>query len=595
MPNTHETLTSLFSDIATSIRGKTGKSAAIIADNFPDEIDSIVLGSGNAVPADVLSGKTFSNDSGAQTGTMPNNGAVSQTINTQGGQYTIPAGYHNGSGKVTASLGNATITSGAGSATISDPSYNSTNDNYDLTASGTVGAPTVGTAGYISSTAGTKNTNTVSGSKTLAKVGTGADITGVTTKAPTLARTAKPSGDTWTDAASGAATATKPTSGPYVQIDAAANTGTLTATPKVTSAGYGTTTSGQYTATPATATVGAAKATTRYVPITTTSASVSGKTVSYGTGWITGGSKSVADGAYSASASAALTTTPVVTPSVSGTSTNITTTTKPSGTDGTDYWTLDPVGTVTTVGSATATGTATIGTAGYIAAGSKSGTGTVSITPTVDGGTNRYLVKGTASTPATTKAQSTPSISINSSGLITASVAATSVSVTPTVTAGYIASGNAGTITMSASSNTKQMTTKAATTYTPGTSNQTIAASTYLLGTQTILGDADLVAGNIKVGTDIFGVTGTFTNDANATASDIASGKTAYVNGSKITGTGAMASGDVTSFEYSSGKVAICYLSGKGSVAESTDVTLTSSGSVTTSGSDIILNLADAC
>ena len=60
---------------------------------------------GNAQPADVLSGKTFSNADGIdKTGTMPNNGAVSQTLN--GGQsYTIPAGFHNGSGTVTAAKG----------------------------------------------------------------------------------------------------------------------------------------------------------------------------------------------------------------------------------------------------------------------------------------------------------------------------------------------------------------------------------------------------------------------------------------------------------------------------------------------------------
>jgi hypothetical protein len=49
--------------------------------------------------------------------------------------------------------------------------------------------------------------------------------------------------------------------------------------------------------------------------------------------------------------------------------------------------------------------------------------------------------------------------------------------------------------------------------------------------------DTDLVAGNIKVGVALLGVTGTFTSDANAVAADIALGKTAYVNGIKITGT----------------------------------------------------------
>lgn len=49
--------------------------------------------------------------------------------------------------------------------------------------------------------------------------------------------------------------------------------------------------------------------------------------------------------------------------------------------------------------------------------------------------------------------------------------------------------------------------------------------------------DSDFVAGNIKAGIDLYGRTGTFTADANATAADIKAGKTAYVNGVKITGT----------------------------------------------------------
>lgn len=54
------------------------------------------------------------------------------------------------------------------------------------------------------------------------------------------------------------------------------------------------------------------------------------------------------------------------------------------------------------------------------------------------------------------------------------------------------------------------VTKKSTATYTPSTSNQTIAASQYLSGAQTIKGDANLVAGNIKSGVSIFGVTGTY-------------------------------------------------------------------------------------
>lgn len=52
--------------------------------------------------ADVLTGKTIVSASGAEIeGTMVNNGAKTASLDA-GGSYTIPVGYHNGSGKVTA-------------------------------------------------------------------------------------------------------------------------------------------------------------------------------------------------------------------------------------------------------------------------------------------------------------------------------------------------------------------------------------------------------------------------------------------------------------------------------------------------------------
>lgn len=59
--------------------------------------------SGDAAVGNVLSGKTFYNNSlTKRTGTMTNNGAVAPSGLNCGGSYTIPAGYHNGSGVVTA-------------------------------------------------------------------------------------------------------------------------------------------------------------------------------------------------------------------------------------------------------------------------------------------------------------------------------------------------------------------------------------------------------------------------------------------------------------------------------------------------------------
>ena len=79
---------------------------------------------------------------------------------------------------------------------------------------------------------------------------------------------------------------------------------------------------------------------------------------------------------------------------------------------------------------------------------------------------------------------------INSeTGVVTASIG----------TSGYLAKNT---------STTLQLTTQGSQTITPTTTNQTIASGKYLTGTQTISGDANLVAGNIKKDVTIFGVTG---------------------------------------------------------------------------------------
>lgn len=77
MPNTHTTLTSLFSAIADAIRAKTGGSADIVADSFPTAISSIPTGSSlpqltePAAAGDILSGKEALNGQGSKlTGTL---------------------------------------------------------------------------------------------------------------------------------------------------------------------------------------------------------------------------------------------------------------------------------------------------------------------------------------------------------------------------------------------------------------------------------------------------------------------------------------------------------------------------------------------
>lgn len=80
------------------------------------------------------------------------------------------------------------------------------------------------------------------------------------------------------------------------------------------------------------------------------------------------------------------------------------------------------------------------------------------------------------------------------------------------------------------------MANRGAVTITPTTANQFISAG-YHNGAGMVVGDADLAAGNIKNGVNIFNVIGTFANDATAAASDLLAGKTAYSGANKFTGT----------------------------------------------------------
>lgn len=56
-----------------------------------------------ATASEILATKTAHARGTALTGTMPNNGAVSGIISTVSGEYTVPQGYHDGSGKVSIS------------------------------------------------------------------------------------------------------------------------------------------------------------------------------------------------------------------------------------------------------------------------------------------------------------------------------------------------------------------------------------------------------------------------------------------------------------------------------------------------------------
>lgn len=151
---------------------------------------------------------------------------------------------------------------------------------------------------------------------------------------------------------------------------------------------------------------------------------------------------------------------------------------------------------------------------------------------------------GSATTPATT-ITAAPTVTIDSDGLITA-VNSKTQNVTPSVVAGYISSGTAGTITVNGSG-TLQLPVIEAATYTPGTEDQTISVSGnttgfFVKGLQKILGDANLIPANIKSGVSIFGVEGTMNPDSedytNAAAAEILQNYEAYdKDGNRLVGT----------------------------------------------------------
>ena len=384
-----------------------------------------------ATAGDVLAGAIFVNSSGTEVeGTIETN--TSSDLTVSGATVTAPAGYYATDASKTISSG-ALAASATGSATISSitATYDSTDDEFDITGSASISGTataTVSTAGYV----GTSSTGTgsTSGTATVAAalpvIEGSTSITGTKKVTPVISRTTTTATGA-TNVGSGDASTTKPSSGYFVSVKSAANTGTLTATPSVTSAGYGNSSHHEIEA--GTETVGANASAETYI--------------------------------------------------------------------------------------------------------------------TVPG--------GSATTPSTSITKN-PTITVGSDGLITASYSE-SQSVTPTISAGYITSGTAGTVSTSGSA-TEQLSTQSATTYYPSTTAQSIASGKYTTGTQTIAAVVltNISAANIKDGVTVkvgdssdddrvTGITGSFTDASTvssgqtaAAAAQLLSGYSAWVDGTEVKG-----------------------------------------------------------
>ena len=115
---------------------------------------------------------------------------------------------------------------------------------------------------------------------------------------------------------------------------------------------------------------------------------------------------------------------------------------------------------------------------------------------------SKSVTTGSASVPATT-IEPTVTISVTSGGAIVA-YASGSSSITPDVNAGYVSYGAAGRVTIDGYA-TQALSTQAAQTIHPSTTDQTIASQKFLTGAQTIkaVAIANLTADNIKNGVTV--------------------------------------------------------------------------------------------
>ncbi len=91
---TADTITA--ADLASGVTAHGADGAPITGTSTKDSDTS----GDTALVGEILSGKTAHARGMLLTGTMPNNGAVSGTISTKAGVYTVPQGYHDGSGTV---------------------------------------------------------------------------------------------------------------------------------------------------------------------------------------------------------------------------------------------------------------------------------------------------------------------------------------------------------------------------------------------------------------------------------------------------------------------------------------------------------------
>lgn len=407
--------------------------------------------------------------------------------------------------------------------------WDATNEKYVVSQAKKTGETmqsTVTTAGYVSSTVGTKNTGalTINAPANLEIAKATCSVTRDSAPSATIAKnpTATTTASSATTSVTGMKTTTTNTG--YI-VSASATSGSASAASGYSTASvgaiYDTHTAGYLPNKAKTKIFDAATATA-----TEKTAHSDAKTASE--------TKYIQKGVLGATVNGNITFTPSV-------STNMATISKPSsGTEGRDYFSITGSGTK----SGTVTGKASVSTEGYVK--SETATGG-SATGTIGSDAKKYVKKATI-TNNTSGGTSPKTINrgkqikigagYNPSDLYYIAEAA------PTLSGNAAAANVLSDKTFYSDSYTKHTGTMANNGSTGGTISTkagTISIPAgYTTGGSVSISTTEqnkIVAGNIKKGVTVLGVAGTYTSDATATAANILSDKTAYVNGAKISGT----------------------------------------------------------
>ena len=479
----------------------------------------ITTSDADAVAANILYGKTAYVNGSKITGSMANNGATGGTITTQGGTYTIPAGYTSG-GTVTANLAAGSTTA----ANISGAAFEETTGDYGFRTSVQIqpgyyaSATTVtkefssmlpapaseGTAAQVLAGYDLYNHDGELISGTMANNSIGTIALDQTTTSYTI-----PAG--YHDGTGKVQHTTVNIPDPTITVN---SIGLITASGSWT---RGFTTDNSYSNTKQLSTMSSQ---TIAPEETAKTLSVSGY---YMLGNVTVSaipSDYVGSGITSRSSSDL---------TVSGA-----TVTAPAG-----YYASAASKSVATMTLPTsASSSATSGATNKATIGRSTSTRYINIPVGYNSTAAYYTISAVANGSVTAPSSISGTSATVSTGTNTLTLTKT-VSVTPNVTtAGYISSGTAGNSSVSL---TASVTTKAAAIYYATTSDQTIAASQYLTGAQTIkaLSQTNLSAANIKAGTtitvnngnaNVWSVAGTFTSDADAAATELGNSSEVEVN-----------------------------------------------------------------